>query len=400
MTESMLYKEAKSFFQIFEPKGEIITGIKVPGSVQILGDTADFNRGRVISGNIAKSAILMAQKRKEGDRSVQFYSRKYDEKIRMTLNDPQSKEERGWANFMSSTLFMLEGTSRKVNGMNVFIDSLIPDVFDANGMEALEVGIAYLASQFSDWQTKGLDIASVCAEGERKYMGRDKNYVKYIPIIFAKNGMVTYFDAQENKEENIPVKMDGFVFMALSSGLKKKRLEEKRKKVLEEVREAMSIMKKNGAAFENLNNLTMEQFDVYRSRLSMTQRKRCAYFISENERVDAARQALKAGNMAGFAEIINDSQKNIKNRLELVEEENEILLDIIQDSPEIKAARLLNMGMDGTAVALVEKDKRQAVETKIKKTFLTRTGLELSSESFDLNNELEEMKINVSEFKK
>jgi galactokinase len=400
MTENLMYKEAKSFFQIFEPKGEIITAVKVPGSVQMLGDTTDFNKGKVISGNMGKSAILMAQKRKEGDRALQFYSRKYDEKIRMSLNDPQSRGENGWANNMASSLFMLEGQSKKVNGMNIFVDNLIPDLFDANSMEALEVGVAYLASQFSDWKLNGTEMASICAEGERKFLGKDKNYVKYIPMIFAKNGMVTYFDAAENKEENLAVKLGGLVFMTFSSGLKKKHLEEKKKQIFEEVKEAMEVMNKNGAGITTLNQMTMEKFDDYRSKLSMTQRKRCAYFISENERVEAARAAVLKGSMAYFIEVINDSQKNIKNRLEMVEEENEILLDIMQDSPEIKAARMLNMGLDGTVLALVEKDKKSLIEAKIKKTFLTRTGLELFSETFDLNNEFEEIKINVSEFKK
>lgn len=400
MTETLMYKEARSFFQIFEPKGEIITAVKVPGSVQILGDATDFNKGKVISGNMGKSAILMAQKRKEGDRAIQFYSRKYDEKIRLSLNDPQSRAENGWANNMACALFMLEGQSKKVNGMNVFIDNLIPDLFDANSMEALEVGVAHLASRFSDWKISGMDIASICAEGERKFLGKEKNYVKYIPIIFAKNGMVTYFDAAENKEENLAVKIGSLVFMTFSSGVKKKHLEEKKKKIFEEVKEAMEIMNKNGAGISTLNQLTLEKFDAYRNKLSMTQRKRCAYFISENERVDAAAAELRKGSMAGFIEVINDSQKNIKNRLELVEEENEILLDIMADSPDIKAARLLNMGLDGTVLAMVEKEKKSLIEAKVKKTFLTRTGLELFSETFDLNNEFEEIKINVSDFKK
>jgi len=159
-------------------------------------------------------------------------------------------------------------------------------------------------------------------------------------------------------------------------------------------------MNKSGAGIATLNQLTLEKFDAYRSKLTMPQKKRCAYFISENERVDAARAAITKGSMLDFIEIINDSQRNIKNRLELVEEENEILLDIMADSAEIKAARMLNMGQDGTVLAMVEKDKKSLIEAKVKKTFLTRTGLELFSETFDLNNEFEEMKINVSDFKK
>lgn len=400
MTENLMYKEARSFFQIFEPKGEIITAVKVPGSVQILGDATEFNKGKVISGNMGKSAVLMAQKRKEGDRAIQFYSRKYDEKIRMSLNDPQSRQENGWANNMASSLFMLEGQSKKVNGMNIFVDNLIPDLFDANGMEALEVGVVFLASQFSDWKLSGTEIASICAEGERKFLGKDRNYVKYIPMICAKNGMVTYFDAAANKEENLALKPGSLVFMTFSSGLKKKHLEEKKAKIFAEAREAIEIMNKNGAGIATLDQLTLEKFDAYRTKLSMPQKKRCAYFISENERVDAAKAALLKGSLQEFIDVINDSQRNIKNRLEMVEEENEILLDIMADSPEIKASRMLNMGLDGTVLALVEKDKKSLIEAKVKKTFLSRTGLELFSETFDLNNEFEEMKINVSDFKK
>ncbi|HRU38270.1 MAG TPA: hypothetical protein P5511_00225 [Candidatus Goldiibacteriota bacterium] len=399
MTENQMYKEARSFFQIFEPKGEIIMAVKLPGSVQIMGDTADFNRGKVISGNIGKNAVLMAQKRKDGDRSIHFYSRKYDEKIRLSLNDPQSREEHGWANYMASTLFMLEGQSKKVNGMNVFVD-LIPDYFDANSMEALEVGVAYLASQFSDWKLAGAEMASICAEGERKYMGREKNYVKYIPIIFAKNGMLTFFDSSSNTEENIKADLGQYVFMTLSSGLRKKHLENKVAAIASDVRESIAVMNRNGASISGLDQLSLEKFDDYRAKLSMQQRKRCAYFISENDRVIKARDALKKADMSGFAEIMNESQRNIKNRLEVVEEENEILLDILNDLPEIRAARMLNMGLDGTVLVLVEKEKRYAVESRVKKTFVTRTGLELFSETFDLNNEFEEIRINVSDFKK
>ncbi len=400
MQQNNLYNEAKKFFQVFEPKGEIISVIKVPGSIQILGEVTNFNQGKVISANIGKSAIIMAQKRKEGDRIISFYSRKYDEKIKMTLNDPQSKEEHGWANFIASTLFMLEGVSKKVFGMNVYIDNQIPDLFDANSIESLEIGILYLASKFSDWQLKGAEMAQICAEGERRFMGREKSYVKYIPAIFGKKSTITFFDSNSNTEENISFDMKNHIFLTLSSGVKKKHIEDKKMNILKEVEEAITIMQRAGAKFSKLNELTMEQFDEYRNKLTVTQRKRCAYFISENERVETARKKLLANDISGFADTINDSQKNIKNRLEILEEENEILLDIIQDIPEIKAARLVNMGIDGTVLVLIAKDKKNEAESKIKKTFLARTGLELYSETFGLENQIEEFQINVNEFKK
>jgi len=132
----------------------------------------------------------------------------------------------------------------------------------------------------------------------------------------------------------------------------------------------------------------------------MSQRRKCAFFISENERAETARNALIENNFSAFVDVINDSQKNMKNRLDIVEEENEILIDMIQDTAEIKAVRMMNMGLDGSLLIVVDKEKKQAVETKIKKTFMARTGLELTSESFDLDNEMEDINIDVSEFKK
>jgi hypothetical protein len=58
------------------------------------------------------------------------------------------------------------------------------------------------------------------------------------------------------------------------------------------------------------------------------------------------------------------------------------------------------MGADGTVFFAVDRDKRLQAESKIKKTFITRTGIELSAEVFNLDVELEEFTIDVSEFKK
>ena len=395
-----LFKEAKSFFQVFEPKGEIITGVTVPGGVQIIGEAFASNKGKIISVPINKNAFILAQKRKEGDRSLNFYSQRYDEKIRLSLNSPERREEQGWAYHMASTLFMLEGTSKKVPGMNIYIGNRVPDIFSAGSMEALEAGIENIASRFGDWQLDGIEAAQICAGGEKKFLDRDTHFVKYIPMIMGKKGTVTYFDESTGESENVKADFKGLVFMVLSSGLKKKHIDDRKNRIIQEVRDSIEIMNRAGANIDSLDQLSMEKFDDYRSKLSLDQRKRCAFFISENERVKASRDALTAGNLAGFLEIINESQKNIKNRLEMVTEENEILIDTIQDTDGVRAVRMLNMGADGTVFFAVDRDKRLQAESKIKKTFITRTGIELSAEVFNLDVELEEFTIDVSEFKK
>src|ERR1035437_8987237 len=208
-----LFKEAKSFFQVFEPKGEIITGVTVPGSVLILGDTFEQNKGKGISANLNKNAFILAQKRKDGDRSLNFYSQHYDEKIRLSLNAPERREEHGWAYGMASTLYMLEGMSKKVTGMNIYIDNKIPDIFDANAVEALEAGIAFIASKFSDWNMSTEELAKVCADGEKKFLNIESNFVKYVPMMLGEKGCVTYFDSATGDNSVIKANFGNMVLM-------------------------------------------------------------------------------------------------------------------------------------------------------------------------------------------
>jgi len=399
MEQDILFREAKSFFSAFEPRGELIKGVKLPGGVILIGEGCDYNRPKVIAAPVAKSAIILAQKRKEGDRAVHFHSQNYDEKIRMSFSDPQIKET-GWANFMSSSLFMLEATGKKVPGLNVYVNSDIPDSFQAGAMEALEAGAVMTAQKFGDFNLTAPDVADICAQGEANFMHKEKNGAKYLPIVMNKKGHFMYFDAGTGKAETVPGSLGELDFLLISCGQRKKWLEEKRKGVLAEVAEAIKVINRNGGEIRTLNELTLEQFDEYRSKLSLSQKKRCAFYISENERAEAAKTALSKKDMNTFLDILNDSQKNIKTRLELVAEENELLIDMINDIEGVKAARLLNLGVDGSAMVAVTKGERKAFEAKIKKNFISRTGLALTFESLDLNNEIEELDINVSEFKK
>ena len=398
-TESM-FDETKKFFDIFEPRGEILAGVKISGSIQVLGEINQVNKGKVISALTGRQAMILGQKRKEGDRAAIFYSLKYDEKLRVLLNEPQFKEDLGWANFMSATLFMLESSGKKVSGMNVFIDNEIPDHFNACSTEAIEIGTAKIAEKFGDFIVTDPALAEICADGEKQFLGKDKNAAKYLPLLGAKKGSFFFQDFKSGKSGNIPIENDKYVFCVMSSGIKKKQTEEKAAAIMSVVEEAMELIRKAGGSIEGLHSLNSEQFDGFRGSLSIQQRKRCAFFISENERVYSAATSLSKGDVESFIRIVNESQKNIKNRLELVDEENEILVDICQDIPEVKAVRMLNLGVDGSVFLVVEKPKFKQAETRIRKTFLARTGLELNTEPITLENEFEEITVNVAEFKK
>jgi galactokinase len=211
---------------------------------------------------------------------------------------------------------------------------------------------------------------------------------------------MVFYDSVSGENVVIETALKGLNFIVLSSGVKKKSIELKRQAIFAEINESIDIINKNGGNITTLDQLTLEQFDDYRSKLSITQRKKCAFFISENERVLEAKKALLKKDLNGFLGVINDSQRNIVSRLDILSDENELLIDMINDVEGVKAVRLMNLGLDGTVLAVIEAAKSKDFETKIKKTFLARTGLGLEIEVFDLQNEMSEFNINVTEFSK
>ena len=81
-------------------------------------------------------------------------------------------------------------------------------------------------------------------------------------------------------------------------------------------------------AVRALRDVTVEMLNNCENRLSLVVYKRCLHVITENERVLKSIQALKAGDLVAFGELINQSHDSLRDFYEVSCEEVDLLVEL------------------------------------------------------------------------
>ena len=91
---------------------------------------------------------------------------------------------------------------------------------------------------------------------------------------------------------------------------------------------------------------------------------RAKHAVYENQRAISAVEALKAGNIKLFGELMKASHVSLRDDYEVSCEEIDILVDLAWQIPGVIGSRITGGGFGGCTVSIVEND---AVDTFIEK---------------------------------
>jgi galactokinase len=98
--------------------------------------------------------------------------------------------------------------------------------------------------------------------------------------------------------------------------------------------------------------------------------------IGENERVFAAVEHLRSGDIAAFGRLMAASHESSRVNFENSTPELDLLVALAQLQPGVHGARLTGGGFGGAIVAAVDSAAATRVEEKIISTYRQRTGVE------------------------
>jgi galactokinase len=127
-------------------------------------------------------------------------------------------------------------------------------------------------------------------------------------------------------------------------------------------------------AVTHLRDVSMEQLLEAESELDAVTFRRARHVISENQRVLAAVQAMKAGDRTTLAGLINASHASLRDDFEVTNDALDIMARIAQVQPGCYGARMTGGGFGGCAVALVQADKAEEMATAVGGEYEAATG--------------------------
>jgi galactokinase len=102
--------------------------------------------------------------------------------------------------------------------------------------------------------------------------------------------------------------------------------------------------------------------------------RRARHIVTENARVLAAKDALRAGDPERLGALMNESHVSMRDDYETSTAEIDVLVDIAQSHPAVHGARLTGGGFGGSIVAIVRAGLEQGAAAAISATYGQRTG--------------------------
>ena len=296
-----------------------ISVLSVPGRSEILGNHTDHNHGKVMAGAINRDIIAVVAKNDRGE--IRFFSEGYYESV---INLSLCDDKKNFKPFSSAALTagMVKGFMDRGYAVGGFDAYTTTEVLKGSGLSssaAFEVSIGNALNHlYNDGAVDNKEIAKIAQYSENVYFGKPCGLMDQMAC--AVGGFV-YIDFEvEGSPVVTPIEFSlgkhGYALCIVNTGGSHSNLNDDYAAVpaeMKAVAKALGGKVLRGISKEELVKIMPALRRTVGDRAVM----RAMHFLSENERVEAAKSALLAGNIEEFFGAIvasgNSSFKFLQN---------------------------------------------------------------------------------------
>ena len=293
--------------------------LSVPGRSEILGNHTDHNHGKVMAGAINRDIISVVSKNDKGQ--IRFFSEGYHESV---IGISASHDPKNFRQFTSAALVagMVRGFTDGGYNVGGFDAYTTTEVLKGSGLSssaAFEVMIGNILNHlYNGGEVDNKEIAKIAQFSENVYFGKPCGLMDQMAC--AVGGFV-YIDFADEKNPVVnPIRFSlgdhGYSLCIVNTGGSHSNLNDDYASVPGEMK---SVAKALGG--EVLRGKTKAQLlkimPELRSKVGDRSILRAMHFLSENDRVESAKAALKSGNIGEFFRNVrasgNSSYKFLQN---------------------------------------------------------------------------------------
>ncbi len=295
------------YSKLYGDDGEI-RFFSAPGRTEIGGNHTDHQHGCVLAGSVNLDVIAVVSV--NNDHIVRIKSAGYPmDEINLDDLSVQKKETGHAAALIRGVCAAFRRNGLKVNGFNAYTTSNVLKGSGLSSSAAFEVLVSnILNGMFNDGKVDAVSIAKYSQFAEREYFGKPCGLLDQMA---SSVGGFTYADFNEPAEPivekiNLDLQDYGYTLCVIDTGGNHVNLTQDYADITLECK-AIS----NALGVDFLRDADVSAFYAKLGELRKTHGDRAVlrafHFFNEEDRVDAQRSALKAGNFETFLQNVNAS---------------------------------------------------------------------------------------------
>jgi galactokinase len=358
MDRNELIEEAcRGFTQKFGRDPEAV-GI-APGRVELLGNHTDYNEGFVLTCAISPAIVIAGGARETPEARVAS-----NDKPEIAVFDPSAPTRDaavGWSDYVKGVVDELNQAGATVGGFDALIASSLPSGAGVSSSAALEVSAAELLLTLYPHRliVDAMALAQLCRRAENNFVGAPVGILDQFSSLFGRKGHALFLDCRTLEHHTLRLPTDRAHILIADSGVKHDLANGggyRERRAQCEAAAAWFAARYPDVHVRALRDVTPEMLEASEGGLDPILAKRARHIVYENKRVLIAAEALQAGNVAAFGEMMTNSHESIRRFFENSAEEVDTLVEIAQSQHGVYGAKLCGGGWGGSAVILHEPD--------------------------------------------
>ncbi len=337
---------------------------RAPGRVNLIGDHTDHQDGFVLPMAVDREVWLAL--RTVDDPRVRIVSAEEPGAVTVAL-PPEGPPQRGWGGYIEGVLWSLGEAGYTLGGWEGAVASDVPVGAGLSSSAALELAVA-LGALAASGQAPPDDgvLARLAQRAENDWVGMSCGIMDQLAVTAGRAGHALRIDCRTLEHTPVPMPA-GVAVLVLDTGTRREL--------------ASSAYNSRRAdcddAARRLGVAALRDVDaeaVAAAGLLDPLGRRARHVVTENARVNAAADALAAGDCAAFGRLMSASHASLRDDYEASTPELEAIVSAAAAQPACYGARLTGAGFGGCAVALVEADSAAAVAAAVSDAYHEATG--------------------------
>lgn len=340
---------------------------RAPGRVNLIGEHTDYNDGFVLPAALDFATYVACSPR--DDRRIRVASLTLDRNFEFSLDDPPDESFPGWTKYVQGIAVILERSGRALGGADILIDSDVPISAGLSSSAALEVSVGLAFAKMYGHEIPGMELARIGQSAEHEFAGVRSGIMDQFASIFGKAGHALFLDCRSLEWEAIPVGAAKFVIC--NTKVKHDLAEGEYNKRRAQCEEAAAFFGK-----KSLREVSAEELRSRGPEMPDILLKRARHVVSENERVLAAVNTLRTGNLAEFGRLMNGSHDSLRDDYEVSSRELDIMVELARRQRGALGARMTGGGFGGCTINLVEAAYYDEFVEEIFEGYRSSTGID------------------------
>nr|WP_279591038.1 galactokinase [Modestobacter marinus] len=331
-----------------------------PGRVNLIGEHVDYSGGRCLP--FALTRVTAAAVRRRDDDRVRISSTDPDaEPFEGTLAALGPGAVSGWAAYAAGTLWSLQQAGVEVPGLDLAVSSDVPLGAGLSSSASLEAAVALsaaeLAGRSDDEQLRHLLIqAAIRAENE--VVGAGTGGMDQTVALLAEEGSALLIHTRDSRTEPVQLGLAeaGLELMVIDTRVTHTLADgqyAQRRADCDEAARQLGLEWLSDATPADVERLTDPRLQA-----------RTRHVVTENQRVDAVVELVRAGRVAEIGPLLDGSHTSLRDDYEVSAVELDVVVAAARAAGAL-GARMVGGGFGGSAIALIRSADAPAVEEAV-----------------------------------